>query len=185
MLSGEHCKVVWTFQNSHQSSLIQRRQLLFTRKPTACLLGMEGHGRLRTGLPPLQKAGERDFPPSLKWINLLLDFRGWDSAHNSYILFFTEWLIRTRMWVKGLSDDIPQLYYCLFSCSLHLKEGRWLLLDWIQILHLITQAGACDFMWLKCPLPWSTCFLGYVAQCEINLLTLEFLSFFVFCFVFD
>lgn len=67
----------------------------------------------------------------------------------------------------------------------HLREGRWLLLDWILILHL-SHPGRDMWLYVTeiCPLPGSTYFLEYVAQCEINLLTLELLSF-VFCFVFD
>lgn len=56
-------KVVWPFQNSHQSNLIQTSELLFPRNPITLSLGMERLLELMTELPPPQKEGRKDSPP--------------------------------------------------------------------------------------------------------------------------
>lgn len=110
-LNREHHKVVWPFQNSHQSNLIKTSDLLFIRNSPTCLIGTERPGADNWVTSPTGGT-EGWLPP--EWVGLLHDFRGWDSAHKGYWI----WLIRTRMWVKGLCGDIPQLCCCLYSWGL-------------------------------------------------------------------
>lgn len=92
-------------------------------------------------LPPPQKEGGGDSPlpfPALTWVSPLHDFRGWDSSTQRLPTLFIEWLITTRVWVKGLWWHSTAVLLSLQLWS-EMEDSHYLCSQ-------LTQAGACAFM---------------------------------------
>lgn len=174
-------KVVWPFQNSHQSNLIQTSELLFTRNPITLSLGMERLLELMTELPPPQKERRKDFfPPEVS--GSAVWFQG--LRFNTKAIYCIYWMTHQDKNVgKGAlrwhSMAVLLSPHGAVVCSWERGQVAPTGLKWGQhhLYSLSAHLGrACDFLRLKCTLLWSPCFLKYVeiSLCEINLLALNF-----------